>query len=558
MGDYKLLTNGLSNPYFGTNNLSDQRYSSINSIVYSLAKKGITDFYPFKILSLADLQLTGRAQLVTLFDKSLNLQITDYDYWLLTFLNNDGYLPLGDVIIPRGTNTNQVYVALVVNPIVGNNTKYSKLSNDSDFNTTVSSWVRNEGYWAYNPSGVRTNYNHRVIWLINSVAANANRNALDYASLGDIVTNGDGDQGPNSQKGTASWYGNTQVGNNLPVKHSSASSNIRPFATVNEKYIYRTNNNVASNTIISWNGWGDGINQTGKIVSISPFNTFAGTQYNMPNKGYDTNYFDIIPDIVLAAMCGNGNSLTSLNLPIIPTPVIPTTCQSFMGEYMSKNDFSKMTSGEVKDWCFSKDANCDTNLFTFCASGPDKKARPGNSLNAALTTKLDQLAKDYPQSANEICNCFMPNYYYRVKKYQSMISAYGDENGPKVYDQMNAQNAFNYPECSNSVCSNNQSIHTYNFKTAGNQQCPSVQVCLNNLTIDAKGAEFKNAPINVVQSNNCSQNGYPSGVNPVPRIPEKSLKDRLKFKWNSYSKKTKIIIISSVLFTIFMLLLFIL
>lgn len=147
--NYASLTNSLSNPRIkDINTLNDGPASYIQR----MAKSGITDFTPFKLLTLNDLENIGKAHKVTYTDPN---QIgKGFNIWIMTFDSDDPYLPVGDVFIKADADINQVLCILVKN-----SSEYSTLVKTSDYKelgNSLDRYDRSSGY-TYNTGIKQTN-----------------------------------------------------------------------------------------------------------------------------------------------------------------------------------------------------------------------------------------------------------------------------------------------------------------------------------------------------------------------------------------------------------------
>ena len=160
------LNNELSNPNIAK---TDTIYGP-KSFIQRMAAAGITNFSPFKILSLYDLVMIGRASKVNIMapygGDVAKSETKRFDLWIMTFDQNDPYLPLGDVIIPTNTDINKVMCILVKN-----DDAYRTVINPEDYKIKNHSWIRNEGYWSYTwNGGSPVNIGHRAMFSIHSAA----------------------------------------------------------------------------------------------------------------------------------------------------------------------------------------------------------------------------------------------------------------------------------------------------------------------------------------------------------------------------------------------------
>jgi len=475
---YTNLSSPESNPGVYTSSLSSPNIPK--SVITNLAAANVLDFYPFKFLSLFELVKMDKMT----FGTCQVINNASFNIYQATFSPSDVFLPVGDIMVNGDKNLNSIYVLLIAN-----NPDYCTIISDS-------SWK-----YVINTSGSTPPNNN---WSTVALKTKDRIYNNEYTSMGDCFL----------------------VGTDLGKITRQTGNGNRPIAAVRSDFVVKKGG-------INYNIPDVMIYNTDRVTisATSPFYTFnsAGAEggsrsreeyYSAGNRfGKDLDgasfywptyaFFDIAPQYILAAACGNSVSFSALNLPSTYGKELKGNCSSYMNKYISSNKYANVYNNKtvpvIKDWCASKDANCDVNLFAFCASDKNKNTRAGNSARVPLTISESALLDTYPNSKNDICNCFMPEDYYMAKAYNSMFQAYGDKEGGNVFNQMKTSGAFNYPECSNQHCSNNQAIHTYSYKTSASQKCPNVQVCSNTLNLDLNGAQFQDAPVNISQNNNCKQ-----------------------------------------------------
>jgi hypothetical protein len=480
--EYANLTNSLSNPGFGIYMNTNSNYSSTLSLISTLAKRGVTDFYPFKILSIYDLFMMGYVQLGSNEKNTVlaNGTTVVLNYWIMTFNREQNYLPIGDVIVDSEIDIQTVYCALIVN-----NPKYCSIIKDEDFVNDMHSWHRNDDYWGYDRYTNYISYGSRVFWNIFTPTTNVNRNqfasssnsATQFVSVGDAVNNFNGDSYPEA-KGLASWYSDLPSNNSTftLMKHIH-QNNAYPFkrviAAVNQTNLTRIQNVIKDHTLTKWDGR--------LIVSTSPFNTMSSSDAN------SYFYFDLVPDYLIALKCAD--NLRSVGITSL-TPITSIICNSWMDSYMSENNYKNILSTPVNSYCSLIEANCDTNLNTFCSMGPNGKyslrdSRGIPSGNASKTSTQSELLAMYPNSKNTICNCFMPDDFYRPSEYSAIITKYGREKGELVYQEILKNHGFDTPPCYNNKCKKSD-VKPYTYKyTPDCTINAGVGICVPGLVYDS-------------------------------------------------------------------------
>ena len=535
---------------------SNPNYDSYpDSIIKSTLKSG-SSIYPFKVLSLYDLVMIGKAQLVMRGDYQSPPQ-TYSSIYLLTFYEDDNYLPLGDVIINEKTDISTVFCILIAKSStycsIIPNTSVTQVIDSTDRgngdggtrgmliytpfslqkNPVNNTFLRNtaggsSSYCSFDKYGnyfSSTTNSNRILWGVNSGSKTNDRKDSTQTNyvVGDVcvVYNSNSDI---KVGGTGSYWGDYIDGSNnylnfVYSNDSTKNSSTRVFASVNGNYLSKLDNTSNSKNIFDFSKIGtlyknyvtNGTN--GSMWSSSPFNTCI-----YQGQGITNNlYIDFIPEYVVAALCGNNTTYNNLNLNSKPNPVI-SDCQQFMINYMSANNFSHINDGTANDWCKSTPVpypNCDSTLMTYCALDSNGNTRTKNTASVSLGTPDGQINGIYPKYSQSICNCFMPSDYYKARAYNEYIGAYGQDSGDKLYNMINTAGGFNRPECNNKNCSQTQSVWSNQFRTAS-QSCPSVQVCFNELNINEKNANIENSPANITQSNNCTQNSNSSPASSPP------------------------------------------
>lgn len=502
---YTSLSNPLSNPYAAN--------QGPKSIVTSVLKVNNNNAYPFKVLSLTDLIMMGRAMPVMreMFG-NMKQDPGNINMYCLTFTTKDQYLPLGDVLVYYGDDPNNTWCILVANV-----PQYCIPIPLLDILPVASSPDRDSGYWSYDNLGNFYQMGRRVMYGINSGAQGDKRYLKGSSTnfvIGDVVVNGN----DNTGGGTLSYYGTNmsaikeggQSNTSFPVQSNMNGNVFRVFASLNGNYIM-TLPNVTQKVLFDFQPI-KGYKSWGKVMDSSPFNT----RIFVPSGGSVLNYVDFLPAYALAAMCGNGTANNKLDKPngAIKPILGDLNCQDFMTGYMSDNKYANILDNPTHDWCYKQDANCDDNLFAFCAADTLGNKRAGNSANVPVTISADDLAKTYPNSKNEICSCFMPTDYYKASSYNSLLGQYGGKDGPAIFKQMNPESAFNIPECNDKICHTNTAVQTYRGKTkSSGANCPSIgPICLNTVNLDLKSSKA-NMPINITQSNECNKS------TPVESLP---------------------------------------
>ena len=513
---YISLNSPLSNPGYATT-FTNNIYPSSNltsSIISVLAKKGIDNFHPFKILSLADLILLGKA--VHSFRQQYGDNKRAYDVWNLIFKEDDPYLPIGDIIVPvNGENTynpdlfknykvnvNEIWCILVLK-----DQKYSTIITDQLWKRKIrNTWARGDREYFVDKIGNYLKGSGGKLstssWSVASLSSiNVNN---DYINIGEIAYNMEHNNSVNLGADSVFWKNIEDT----PDK-GLFTFRKRVFGAVNATYLYNTKDN--SESLMLENGKVNGIPTAFKFYASSPFNTFVTA-----NEPTTMSYYDFLPEYLIAAMCGNVDLGISASL---KQKITLPSCQFFMNDYIFKNNYANAKKDETKGWCKQPDADCDLNLHAFCALDSLGKRRNNNTANVKLGTSDNDLVLTYPNSIHSICNCFMPVDYYQAKSYNSLLSLYGEASGKDFYNQMQPDRSFSIPECGDKLCNTNESVKTYDYrKNQSNKSCPSIgPICLNNLNINVKDNRL-NIPINAVQTNDCKkvEERAPTPSNPTP------------------------------------------
>ena len=236
--------------------------------------------------------------------------------------------------------------------------------------------------------------------------------------------------------------------------------------------------------------------------------------------------FDFLPDVYVAALCSKGDTLTKWGYTGTnkPVSIAGADCPTWMNNWMNRDNNENVPNPISGEWCSSKDGKgtCDSNLYAFCQMGPDGKqynfnpSTPWNQLppgGIPRTTPPTELKKLYPNSSNAICTAFMPQDYYISRDYYPLYEK-NDTKEMDVLNQVISKGGYKYAECTPS--GSQTAVYTNRFINAGNNSCPSVAVCTNNTNINAKGATFKDSPINIVQSNDCGGPGTGKNTTDAP------------------------------------------
>lgn len=547
------LNKPTSNPNFGKEMYNDDSLvSSKGSVMYRLSQKGISNFYPYKIVSLADLINSNRASMIVYQPGD---SFKGFRICAMMFTPDDPYLPLGDVCLNDDyTDYSKIWVALIRNL-----PEYCIPNKDGDVKTQFSGWGRTDyrsgfdflGNWVVNAGG------RSYCWSVASPTTVPTRDLFDYStkvkgqniSVGDIALTLNGDSDPvglyNTPPivGTASWYLQRWGQNTHPVTNSKTA--VRTYALVNPTYVANiAQNNLKQSVISQWGNGAKGIKEGNGIYSISYFNTFGAGRNS---KGFPLVQilFDFLPDVYVAALCSKGDTLTKWGYTNSnkPVSIAGADCPTWMNNWMNRNNYENAPNAISSEWCSSKDGKgtCDSNLYAFCQMGPDGKQYDFNASvpwkrlppgGIPRTSTPAELAKMYPNSTNAICNAFMPEDYNIAYDYYPLYKE-GDTKEMDILSQVISKGGYKYAECTPHGSQSN-GVYTNRFINAGNNPCPSVAICTNNTNINAKGATFKDSPITITQSNECGGTGKNTTDVPTaaqiastnaPSVPPPSIKN---------------------------------
>ncbi len=472
------------------NDLSDPNYSN-NSVIKSYISKGITNFFPFKIVTLKWLVDTQKA-----YNHSTMYQQTNagkFLFYLMTFSTSDNYLPLGDCLIKDGTPLDKVWILLI--------------KNDAKYSTLI-----DESAWQY-VSRSRGCNGTDVYWSTRAVK-DSDRNYGAYKVVGDVFVTWN------------HWDGWWPVGTKSITGGQGISINnkqARPFAAVDPRYLStnsNTNRDTSSTIILDLVGdYSCSYHQ--KFNLTSPFNTFnisadedtGGGQRNFDgvwgNPTSDNKYwpkyyfFDIVPRFLIADCCSN-NLDTSINKNIscgVWKDPNSDSCKLGMKNYCVGDNLTQISCME-----FCKTADCDTNIKNFC-----------NPPNATYYQKKQKYT-----NYKDLCSCFMDSDFYRQKDeeyYNSLGTA-----GQQLVQLLKASGVYGgRPECSDLQCKAGVTvIQPSSTKTLS---CPNVAIqnCINQQASDVSG-KITATNLDQSQANNCVQqsqttnNLAPSNTPPSPGV----------------------------------------
>jgi hypothetical protein len=152
--------------------------------------------------------------------------------------------------------------------------------------------------------------------------------------------------------------------------------------------------------------------------------------------------------------------------------------------------------------------------------GPDKKAYTKNRTGDYLppggipsSSSPDELAAIYPNSVNNICDCFMPlSYYEALDSYK--IGLANDPALLEAFKQSVAQGAYSNPECIGMCSNTNSDVHTQSFYSAsGGRNCKPVTICVSQQQVTNYGT-MTGSNINFVAKQNCGNSAPAPGSAP--------------------------------------------
>jgi hypothetical protein len=537
---YASLTNSLSNPRVkDINTLNDGPASYIQR----MAKSGITDFTPFKLLTLNDLENIGKAHKVTYTDPN---QIgKGFNIWIMTFDSDDPYLPVGDVFINAEADINKVLCILVKN-----SSEYSTLVKTSDYKELGNSfdrYDRSSGY-TYNTGIKQTNLpnnQYKIKSALTNTKSREYKNTGNYL-IGDIISGGNQANGNESGDGNSYYRSIYNLAGNFILISGTSIQNVnttgisssragwlsktlinggnRPFVAVNPQYLtIRTEMDPKTATFIDSYKPGNNMKSYWKLFNTNPFNTFAispGGDINSIPVGFQ--YVDFLPSYLVASICGNGKAKTDMGFTNSISPVAAVNCQAWMDTYMKMNNYENVKKTPVSDWCGQSGSQCDDNLSAFCTMGPNgqvytkKDAAGFPSAQLPMSTTKQALLAAYPNSTLGMCGCFMPSDYSIAVDYNELIA--GGMNAKDAAEFMNlsvAGKAYQIPGCFDSSCANNK-VNRQAWKNAPGG-CRATQICMNKAIITNAGTITGN--VNVQQDNNCQSttvNAAPATTNAAP------------------------------------------
>jgi hypothetical protein len=519
--NYTLLSNKLSNPNFGKIP-QPSYYNGPPSVLTKLISQGITNFYPFKILSLQDLMYMGKAFRVTRQGSQPLGFEGNVDFYLMAFLPTDAYLPVSDILVPNGTDITTIFCVLVAN-----NSKYSRMIPDNQIKQYLysgQSRKRYDAYWAYDNLNNIQSFGRNIMWGSSSVVTSPTKRGIDVDyQIGDFITNSDGDPnaGTGISQGLSSHFGTFKGDSSQPVMSTMPSGNknkARTFAGINGTYLFQPPN--ISRMIVLDTAPVKNIAAFYKYSLSSPFNTFIGAERSFNESAF----FDVIPEYLLAAMCGNGTAYSKLGISGSLEPLIPTNCSSLMNNFMLQ-DKNMTTYEEVtSQWCASskalKEGPCDNNLIAFCQMGPKGSYTYDSKFNQylpkggiPLTSTPEQLKAMYPNSDNKMCGCFMPQTFYQAKDFYP-IAKTGNKGNISIFNKTVSAGAYDIPECTGTCSTSNIKTNNWNKAPGG---CRNIQICEQTAVLNNYG-NLTNSPIKFEQANNCEQTNQappaPGGSSP--------------------------------------------
>ena len=521
------------------------------SLYHMLKAYPDASLFPYKFISLYDLIGLGKAKYIYSQVGTGDVSIA-FDMYIMKFnLKKDKYFPLGDVILKHpfsGPNPDltKIWIPLVY---YDNKQIYSTILPDS-------TWI--------NVKNNDNNYNDNEYQWGTCALAETNRlYNTQYISTGDCFTDTNTPSPGNQCAGIVS----------------------RPIAAVRKEYVipttiqpteYTSTNYQIANLkhTLNWDSgaWGSrkghSYNNYDIFTLTTPFNTFNITAQDfiwksdypnrvLPNKnkpgeipdistvegrppGYKDYPFsgksyywptymfgDLVPEFLLAIMCGDSTSLSKLNtvLPIQLSDTAKKTCSGTMSIFMQKDNYSNLSNLKsnqpIIDWCnngkeWGGAGTCDTILTAFCTLGSDgKPVSKAETIikNGPEWTTPKEILKIFPNSKNtDICGSFMPapNYYAAMD--------YGEAKGNKALEagvsQVLTGKGYNETSCT-SIGAASEIYTSTNYPNM--VQCPSIQICMNSVEFENMGTI--NGKVSLNLQNNCSQSTTPPPSTPPSTPP---------------------------------------
>jgi hypothetical protein len=537
-----------SNPYASlTNSLSNPRVKDINTLnsgpqsyIQKMAKSGITDFTPFKLLTLNDLANIGKANKVVATNPEMTGNNQAFSIWVMTFDSDDPYLPVSDVIIKDSDDINQVLCVLVKNDSL-----YSTPISSNHYKEFGHSLYRHDDDWTYTWNfGPIVNVLHDSNYYIkraNTDTISRNYNNTGYYLIGDIFVGGNQTNGNAGADGNPYYrslynlYGNFIPVSGLSIQNvnttapSSTPTSIktnalnRPFVALKPQYLVDVQGLDPKNLEIM-NNYKSGNNMKSpwwKLYRNTPFNTFiaGGSEGELPT-GFQ--YCDFLPSYLIASVCGNGKAKSDMGITNNVSPVDKVDCQSWMDNYMKMNNYENMKKTPVADWCELRDTKCDDNLAAFCTLGPNgqiytKKDVTGiPSAGLPMTTPTTEVLAAYPNSILDMCGCFIPTDGVIATDYNLLIESGMSPADAKEYMglSVNAE-AYINPACYDSKCNTNKVLRQ-GWKLAPGG-CRPVQICYTKSNITNTGTITGN--VNIKQDPTCIATAVTAAAAPPPAAP---------------------------------------
>ncbi len=471
---WKSLSNDLSDPSY-----SDAIFPKVpSSVIKQLAKQGINNFFPFKIVPLSWLIEIGKANIAS--NKAYQRTNKGVFYFCqMFFTQDDPYLPLGDIIF----NAESVGINPVVVP---SNIWVLLVKNDFKYSTIIqnNSWIYVSRSRSCNGAG--------CYWSTRAVA-NANRDYGEYKVLGDTVVLGDSDW----------WWWNPGTQTKWP------NENIRVFAAVHPKYLSISKTIGRDDSqVINMELLGDySCRYNHRFSLTSPFYTFnvaADEDTGGGERDWNTAwpkymFFDIVPQELAPMCCSN----------VLPDGVNPDKCGTYWGQnglgdcqfamkkYCVTNNLQKVP---CKEYCKLND--CDMSIASYCNP----------------STYEEQLWMY--ENFGDICSCFMSSSFY-ARRDEEYYSQMGDA-GKQLVQLLKASNAYGgRPECTDLKCkSGGLTIQPFTTKSL---TCPNIQIqnCINQQA--QKNAGTINATkLDQSQVNQCVQSSQQSIQQAQVQIPQQN------------------------------------
>lgn len=438
------------------------------------------DLFPFKIVNLGFLIQLGKVKYAKSTDKYYDYGFDfnsnqSYDIARVTFNNDDDYLPLGDILVPRKDLSTDIYNIPVV--LIKNDSKYCTPIRKDQWRSV------GDRHWCNEKSeGGQENY-----YYVN----NAENYNDDYIALGCAAVN---------YLETREWG------------YSDRLDRLGCIVAVNKKYLSRVSDCFTSTTVTgSTHCYYHTSPNDISIAYSNPFFNFKTCFYGPAYDGFTNiikkddvgnSFYDIVPEVLIAKCCSTANLPSDIDrnkgcgLFSDPGTSSSGKCYETILDIVNSKP-KNLIKDDFITYFKNQDPNfIDQVLPKFCQD-------PANNAESKMNNVTDPEYTSYTNA----CSCFMTEDFYKRWR-QGVVNDFPNDLKTAVTNLDYLSGGFD-PKCGYPKCHVLGSVKPY-----GSNPSPvchqNVQFCINTAKTDIGVQQGSDATYN--QLNNCLQQVYGSSV----------------------------------------------